>query len=68
MTRHDTPPLILTPLRPGMMVIARTFLQPERIARVEQVGGATIYVTTATAHWQVAVSIRSLTGSLGGAG
>ena len=56
------------PLRPGMMVIARTFLQPERIARVEQVGGSAVYVTTATAHWQPAVSIRSLTGSLGGAG
>ena len=68
MTRHDTPPLILTPLRPGMLVIARTFLRPERIARIEQVDGSAVYVTTAIAHWQPAVSIRPLTGSLGGMG
>lgn len=51
-----------------MLVIARTFLQPERIAQVEQVDGSAVYVTTGAAHWQFAVSIRSLTGSLGGAG
>ena len=68
MTLDDTPPLILTPLRAGMLVIARTFLQPERIARVEQVDGSTVYVTSGTAMWQPAVSIRPLTGSLGGMG
>lgn len=56
------------PLRPGMLVIARTQLQPERIARIEQVDGSAVYVTTATAHWQPAVSVRPLTGSMGGAG
>lgn len=68
MTQHDTPPLILTPLRPGMLVIARTFLQPERIALVKHVEGPEVWVTTANAHWQPAVSIRPLTGSLGGMG
>lgn len=72
MTRNDIPAPVTMPaplpLRAGMLGIARTFLQPKRIARIEQVDGATIYVTTATAHWQVAVSIRPLTGSLGGMG
>lgn len=62
------PEALPPPLRPGMLVIARTFLQPERIARVEQVEGPEVWVTTVTAHWQPAVSIRPLTGSLGGAG
>ena len=70
MTHCDLYPAVSLspPLRAGMLVIARTFLQPERISRIEQMDESAVYVTTATAHWQVSVSIRPLTGSLGGMG